>query len=54
MTQPLTRQNGHRQRTRIAETAFISDSKIADFRLEYFTQKKSTYVATRQLALSPS
>ena len=45
MTQPLTgTKMAIAKELGFAETAFISDSKIADFRLEYFTpKKKSTY-----------
>ena len=36
-----------------AETAFISESEIADYKFEYFTQKKKLiYVVMPQLALS--
>ncbi|MEM5199561.1 PhzF family phenazine biosynthesis isomerase, partial [Enterococcus faecium] len=42
MTQPLTRTQkmAIAKELGFAETAFISDSKIADFRLEYFTPKE--------------
>ena len=42
MTQPLTRTQkmALAKELGFAETAFISDSKIADFRLEYFTPKE--------------
>ena len=48
MTQPLTRtKNGIAKELGFAETAFISDSKIADFRLEYFTPKEEVDLCVR-------
>ena len=50
MTQPLTRTQKYiAKELGFAETAFISDSKIADFRLEYFTPKEEVDLCVRDI-----